>query len=89
VGELEIFQELAIGGSLLERTKILPLNVLYQSLGQRSLLIRASHNGRHLIEAGALGGSPAALTGDEFVAILIYRAYDDWLEHPYFHYRSG
>ena len=69
-GELQVGDQRVAGARLLDRVQVLADHVLDQRrLQPLGLGLLANHR-RHLRQAGLLGGAPAALAGDQFVAAV-------------------
>ena len=78
--QMELFGELVIRVRFLDRIQILPLNVLDESDGKDSVLGNLADHDRNLEQTCALRCAPAALAGDDLVAVA-RPAYDDQLNH--------
>ena len=65
LSEPELVHQSAIGGGLLQRVQVRPLDVLHQRPFEHGLGGGLPHDGGHLFEAGQPGCPPAALSRDE------------------------
>jgi len=80
VGEAEVVDQAGNGTRLFERVQVLTLDVFNERDGGGGLVREVAHDPRHGLEAGDLGGAPAALAGDQFIT-LIHRAHHHGLDH--------
>jgi hypothetical protein len=80
VGESEIFDELLIGRCLLEWIEVLAMEVFYQCLLHAEDVAHRADKCRDGLKPGSTGGPPAALTGDELIAVLSQGSDQDRLE---------
>ena len=82
VGELEVLDELLVGGRLLERVEVLAVQVLDQRLLEAVGIGGRAHQGGDGLQAGPLGRPPPALAGDELItAMVVGLAHQHGLEH--------
>jgi hypothetical protein len=81
LGESELLGELLIGGSLLENTEVLTMEVLDQGLLEGPDVLSRAHNGRNGLETRSLGRPPPAFPGDQFELLGRYFAHENRLEH--------
>ena len=88
LGQAELVAEAAIGVRFFDRIQILALDVLDERRGQQLVVGNVADDDRHLEEAGALRRAPAALAGDDLVAVLRL-AHDDRLDHAVRPDRAG
>jgi hypothetical protein len=84
VGEPEVLDELLVGGGFLERVEVFPVEVLDQGLLEAGQLGAVSDDGRDGRQSSPAGGAPAALAGDELVAVVGELADQDRLEDAQF-----
>ncbi len=76
--ELEVVGKPAIGLRFFNRIQILTLNVLDQRGGEQAIVRNVAYDDRHLEQSRALRRAPAALAGDDLVAV-VGLAHDDGL----------
>ncbi len=82
LGQAEVLDQLLVGGRLLERVEVLPMQVLDQRLLQGVGVGRGAHEGRDGRQAGPLGRPPPALTGDQLELAADAGSDQHRLEHP-------
>ena len=70
---LELLDQLGITHRLLERIEVDTLHVLDDGELERFLVGNVAHQHRHLVEARALAGSPAAFAGDDLELVRVAR----------------
>src|SRR3712207_1305310 len=73
--------QLAVGFGFLDRVQVLPLDILQQSDLERLDCREIPNDNRYVVNTSALRGAPAALAGDDLVAI-VGRPDDDRLDQP-------
>jgi hypothetical protein len=66
--QLEVVDQLPEGGGLLERSQVLPMEVLDQRLLHDGEVVGSPHQGGNRRQPGAAGRSPPPLAGDQLVA---------------------
>ena len=71
VRELELADQARQRERLLERVQVLALDVLDQGERDGVLVVDAPQHGRDLVQARHLRGAPAALAGDDLVALRL------------------
>jgi hypothetical protein len=81
--EPELLVEALVGLRLLQRQQLLALDVLDQRQLQQPLVGHVAHHHRHGGEARFARGTPAALAGDDLVALAL-PAHQDRLHHARF-----
>ena len=74
LGDAEVVDQGGAGAGLVDGVEVLADHVLDQRRLQALVLGRAADHGRDALEAGLLGGAPAALAGDQLVAPVAERA---------------
>ncbi len=89
VGEVEVLDQLLVGGRLLERVEVLAMDVLDQGVLERGGVVDVADDGGHRREAGPLGRPPAALAGDELVAVVAEGSDEDRLQDAELPHRRG
>jgi hypothetical protein len=82
VGSTEVVKQLLIGSGLLQRVKLLAVQVLDERVTQQISVGSVPDNGRDLYQTGALGCPPPALTHDQLVVAAAYGAYHYRLQQP-------
>ena len=65
VGGGEVVEQLLIGGGLFQRVELFPVQVLHEGLTEQLVVGRAAHDGRDMLQAGLLAGTPPALSHDQ------------------------
>ena len=80
LGDAEVLDQRRAGARLVDRVEVLADHVLDQRRLQALVLGRVADHRRDRLEAGLLGGAPAALAGDQLVAAVVERADDQRLE---------
>ena len=70
-----------IGLRLFDRVQILALDILDQRDLKRLGIVELADDDGNLVEPGALRGTPAALAGDDLIALAV-RPDDDRLDQP-------
>jgi hypothetical protein len=83
------FQQLLVGGGLLQGAQVLALDVLDQGLGEGGPVVGRPHHGRDLAQTYPLGRSPAPFTGDEGIAAVVESSHHHRLKNPHLTYRGG
>ena len=68
--ELELFNELLIGGSFLESTEVFSVKVLDQGLFERTFVFGRAHDGRDGLKPSPLRCPPASFASDQFVGVF-------------------
>jgi len=89
MGELELLDQPLHPIRLLEGVEILALDVLDQRHGERRGVGHLAHQHRHLLQSRDLRGTPAPLSGDDFVAAVVDRPYQDRLHQSLLAYGRG
>jgi len=69
------------GARLFHGIEVLALDILDQGHGNGGPIRDVTHHRRDLLQAGELGGAPAAFAGDDFVFVVADGAHDDGLHH--------
>ena len=87
--ELEVLDQLLVGGRLLERVEVLPVEVLHQGLLQRQDLVHGAHHDGDRGQAGALGGAPASLPRDQLEPVVGQLPDEDGLQDAQLRHGGG
>ena len=82
VGAAEVLQHLLVGRRLLERVELRAVQVLQQRVAEHVVVVGLADDRRDRLEAGLLGGAPAALAHDQLVGLDPGAPHDDRLEQP-------
>ena len=82
VRHAELDQQLLVGGGLLQRVELDPVDVLQQRVAQQDVVARPPHDGRDARETRPLRRPPAPLAHDELVPPGPRLADDDRLQQP-------
>jgi hypothetical protein len=70
VGEPEVLDELLVGGGLLERVEVVPVQVLDERVFQRGGVVGLAHQRRNGLEPHPPGGAPPPLPRDDLVPVV-------------------
>ena len=81
MGHVEFTDEPLQRVGFLERIQILALDIFDQGDRDCGTIIHLPHHYRNVLQAGQLGGTPAALAGDDFVVSAADGAHHDRLDH--------
>ena len=82
VGKTEFFLQAAQGDGLFHGIEVFPLDVLDQRHGDGGFVGHLADYRRDGVQLGHLGGTPAAFTGNDLVALFAERAHHDGLHDP-------
>ena len=80
----EVVQQLLIGGRLLQRVELLPVQVLHQRVAEHVVVPGGPHDGRDMGQLSALRCPPAAFPHDQFVPPGASFADDNRLQQAHF-----
>src|SRR5690625_344706 len=80
----EVIKQLLICGRLLKGIEIGAVQVLQKGIAQQVIIGDLPHDCRDLAESREFRRSEAALTHDEFEALVGGGTHHDWLENAYF-----
>ena len=80
LGMAEVADQPLIRLGFLDRVQILALDIFDQRDLERGGVVEVAHDNRDFMETRALGGAPAALTGNDLIGAAV-RADNDGLDH--------
>ena len=80
LGAAEVAHHLLVGGGLLQRVQVGPVQVLQQGVAQQVGVLGATDDGRDGRQAGELGGAESPLPHHQLEAAVVQRAHDDRLQ---------
>src|SRR5215472_10648494 len=84
----KIVEQLLVGGGLFQRVELFPVQVLHEGLTEQLVVGSAAHDGRDVLQAGQLTGTPAALTHDQLEVARHDLPHHDRLEQADLTYRE-
>ena len=80
LGDVELLEQLLVGGRLFQRVQVGPMDVLQQRVPEQVGVLGAPDDRRDGADAGPLRGPPTALTHHQLVAAARHIADDDRLQ---------
>ncbi len=89
VGRTEVIEQLLVGGGLLQRVELLPMQILDQRIPEQIIVPGLPHDRRDVGQPCTLAGAPPPLTHHDLEVPGHDRTDDDWLQQADRAYRVG